>query len=120
MHPNIQAIARKALAGALDAKVGVTVPNPRPAQFVLVRREGGALKADGHLDAAGIGVECWAATEQEAYGLAEAARAAMYALPYGEGVSHVAEEAFYSDPDPEDGAPRWYGSYTVTTHETFE
>lgn len=118
MRYDAQGNVRAHLAAALpDATVRTRVPNPRPERFVLVRREGGG-RLDAHRDGPGIGVECWAPTEAEAYGLASRASDAMLALQYGPGVAAVEEEALYSDPDPEDGSPRWYGSYTLITFET--
>ena len=117
MRLNAQAVARAFLAKALpDAKVGVTVPKPRPSLFVLVRREGGSM-LDAYRDSVGIGVECWAPTEAEAANLAARMSHAMLALERQPGVASVVEEAFYSDPDPEDSNPRWYGSYTLITYE---
>ncbi|MCD8211911.1 MAG: hypothetical protein LUC17_02670 [Oscillospiraceae bacterium] len=118
MRVNIQALARQAISDALgDVTVRTRVPNPRPEQFVLVRREGGGLDSDRHRDFAGIGIDCWATSEQKAYELAEACRAEMLNLAYVHGAAAVDDEAFYSSPDPEDSTPRWYGSYTVITYE---
>lgn len=118
MRLNAQAAVRAHLSKALpDAKVGVTVPRPRPEAFVLVRREGGA-RLDAHRDSAGIGVECWHSTEAEAADLASRMSDAMLALEREPGFASASEEAFYSDPDPEDASPRWYGSYTLITYQT--
>lgn len=118
MRFNAQASARAYLARELpDAKVGVTVPRPRPDAFVLVRREGGSM-LDPYRDSAGIGVECWAPTEAKAFDLASRMSRAMLAMEREPGVAFVEEEAFYSDPDPEDASPRWYGSYTLITYQT--
>lgn len=118
MRLNAQAAARACLARALpDAQVGAEVPGPRPERFVLVRREGGS-RIDAYRDAPGIGVTCWASTEAEACALAERASRAMLAMELERGVASVEEESLRSDPDPEDGSPRWYGSYTLITYET--
>ena len=117
MRLNAQAVVRAHLAAELpEAEVGVKVPNPRPPAFVLVRREGGSMK-DAYRDGPGIGVTCWERTEAKAYALADRASRALFSLEREPGVASVAEEALRSDPDPEDGSPRWYGSYTLTTYE---
>lgn len=116
MRLNTQAVVRAALAGALtDATVRVTVPNPRPDKFVLVRREGGR-RLDLHRDNVGIGVDCWADTEANAAELASRMSDAMFALEHVDGIASVTEESFRSDPDPVDASPRWYGSYTLITY----
>lgn len=118
MRLNAQALVRSALADALpDATVRVSVPNPRPPSFVLVRREGGSM-ADAYRDMPGIGVFCWAETEAKACDLASRASIAMLALEHVRGVARVDEEILLSSPDPEDKSPRWYGSYTLTTYQT--
>lgn len=115
-----QAFVRAFLASVLtDATVRTSVPNPRPEQFVLVTREGGG-KLDRYRDGPGIGVTCWAATEAKAANLASRMSDAMFSLEYQNGIASVDEEAFYSDPDPTDKNPRWYGSYTLITYETKE
>lgn len=101
----------------MDVPVAAARPNPSPACMVTVRREGGGA-LDGHRDAPGIGIYCWAPTEERAAALAKRVSKGMLRLPYvRKGVAKAVEEALYSTPDPESRTPRWYGSYTLTTYE---
>ncbi|MGN0034643.1 MAG: hypothetical protein ACI364_02820 [Coriobacteriales bacterium] len=111
----IQAYTRKYLSDRLGVAARVTVPNPRPPRFLLVRREGGSM-LDGHRDSAGIGVDMWAPTDLEAARLAMEVRDAMRELAYRPGVARVDEELLQNSPDPDDGSPRWYGSWTLVTY----
>lgn len=116
MRLNVQADVRRRLAEALaPVEVRVSVPDPRPPTLVVVTREGGRRLNDLQ-DRAGVGVLSWAPTEAEACRLADRASDAMRALPFSGGYDLVEEESLRRDPDPNDGSPRWYGSYTVTTH----
>lgn len=116
MRLNVQGDVRRRLAAALaPVTVRVSVPDPRPPTLVVVTREGGRRLNDLQ-DRAGIGVLCWAPTEAEAARLADRASDALRALPFAGGYDLVTEEALRSDPDPDAGTPRWYGSYTITTH----
>lgn len=112
---NAQAAVRRLLAEELpDAEVRASVPDPRPARLVVVRREGGCR--DAHLlDTAGIGIDMYAPTELEASELAEAVSDAMLRLPFSEGFAKVSEETCRSDYDVKAGCPRWYASYTLRT-----
>lgn len=102
----------------IDVKVATSRPNPSPGLMVTVRREGGGA-IDSHRDSPGIGVYSWASTEAEAALLAKRVSKAMLRMPYiVDGVARVAEETLYSAPDPASKAPRWYGSYTLTTYQT--
>lgn len=117
MRLNVQAVVLSALADAFpDILVRGTVPKDRPNPFICARREGGARRSDGHTDSAGIGVDCWAATEAEAAAIASRMSDVMMSLEYAPGIASVTEEAFRSDPDPADASPRWYGSYTLITY----
>lgn len=117
---DIQAYTRRYLADALDGvTVKVTVPNPRPAMLAVVRREGGA-EIDAHHASAGIGITMWAPTEAEAARLATEVALAMRGFVYRDGIAKVTEETRINDPDPEDGSPRWYASYTIIDYPTDE
>lgn len=112
---NVQSDLRRRLSVALaPVEVRVKVPESRPSKLVTVSREGGARK-NALLDGAGIGIYCWAPSEQEAWELADKATDAMAALPFSGGYAKIDMEAMYSDPDPDTGCPRWYLSYTITT-----
>ncbi len=113
---NVQADVRARLAVALaPVEVRVSVPDPRPARLVVVTREGGHL-LNALQDRAGVGVLVWAPTEAEACDLAERVGDLMRALSFSDGYEGVAEETMRSDPDPDTRSPRWYASYTITTH----
>lgn len=116
MRLNVQADVRRRLAEALaPVEVHTTVPAKRPPTLVVVTREGGH-RLNRLLDRAGMGVLCWAPTEAEAATLADRASDAMRSLPFAGGYDLVEEETLRSDPDPDTKGPRWYGSYTITTH----
>jgi hypothetical protein len=113
----VQADVRERLADALTGvEVRVSVPDPMPLPFVLVRREGGA-RADVLNDRAGIGVDVWAETEAEASSLAMRVSDEIMALPLSAGYSHTAEEVLKSEYDPDRNAPHWYGSYTINCYK---
>lgn len=117
MALDIQADLRSRLAVALSPiEVRIRVPDERPSEFVVVRREGGREK-NKHLDSPGVGIWCWASTEEKAYELAEKVSQFMRFLPFQGGYSSVVQEAMYSAPDPEINTPRWYLSYSFTTFD---
>lgn len=113
---NVQADVRRRLADALaPVEVRVSVPDPRPKTLVVVTREGGR-RLNALQDRAGVGVLVWAPTEADACELADRVADAMASLPFAAGYDAVREETMRSDPDPDSGSPRWYASYTITTH----
>ena len=117
---NTQALLRAALAEALPGvEVRTRVPDPRPDRLVVVRRTAGG-EANALVDRAGVGVECWAPTEQGAWELADACSRALRRLRFADGYCSVEEESLRSDYDTVRGSPRWFGSYTVTTYATNE
>lgn len=100
------------------ASVHVSVPNPRPARFVLVPRIGGT-EENLVTDAATIGVECWAATPQQAAKLAQLVRALIHALPgkVVEGVPFYRVQEFAGPanlPDPTSDQSRYVFTLSVT------
>lgn len=113
---NVQADIRARLAKALaPIEVRVSVPSPRPETLVVITREGGR-KLNRLQDRAGVGVYIWAPTEAQACDLADRTSDLMDTLPFSSGYEVVAEEVMRSDVDPETKSPRWYASYTITTH----
>lgn len=107
---------RKRLADALSpVPVKVSVPDPRPRSLVVVRRTGGR-RLNRLQDSIGIGVECWAATEQEAHDLAVSAASAIESLSFADGYEAARCESMRSDYDVAGASPRWYLSYTLTAH----
>ena len=114
---DIQGDLRERLAASLGGtEVRTSVPDERPAELVVVRREGGAA-GPGILDAPGIGIDCWAPTEAEAYRLCELACAAVESLPFGAGYCLARQESMRSDYDVAARSPRWYASYSVITYK---
>ena len=76
------ALATRAEPYATEVYVGTTVPNPRRARMVTIRRDGGP-RVDGVLEAAQVGVNVWAEDELAVNGLAQLVRALLWALPTG-------------------------------------
>lgn len=62
-----------------SATAHVNVPDPRPDRFVLVPRIGGTMR-NRVVDQPTIGIECWAQTDAQAYGLAALVRGLVHAL----------------------------------------
>lgn len=61
------------------------IPNPRPTEFVVVRRPGGNIDVDAVSDRAQMSIECWSgepeASPDAAWALAGAVREHLRALP---------------------------------------
>ena len=70
-------------AGGFNAQP--RVPNPRPDEFVVVRRTGGSIDIDAVSDRAQMAVECWSgqpeASPAPAWALANDVRTHLRALP---------------------------------------
>lgn len=114
---NVQADLRRRLAEALPGvEVRTSVPDPRPTTLVVVRREGGGDE-NRLIDRPGVGIDCWAPTEDGACRLCELADAAMRALGFADGYASVRLEAMRSDYDVAERSPRWYASYTLRTYK---
>ena len=114
---NVQEDLRRRLAAALaPVEVRVRVPDPRPAELVTVLREGGR-RLDALRDRPGVGIYCWAASEERACELAGAVADEIARLRFADGYALVEMDSMGSDPDPDSESPRWYISYTMTTFE---
>ena len=115
---NIQADLRAKLAEAFepDVNVSVNVPEVRPDKLITVRRGGGAW-LNRLQDQAGVNIYCWAKTEADAQQLADDVAHFMQNLTFAQGYELVEMEGMYSDSDLESKSPRWFISYTITTHE---
>lgn len=102
---------RAALAAAgSPVRVGTKVPNPRPDQFVRVKRTGGAM-LNPVIDAAQVTIEAWALTDHEAADLAALARRLVEdmagTVQSGESIHRVRELGGPADlPDPVSNMPR--------------
>lgn len=97
--------------------VVATVPNPRPAQFIQVRRFGGAglqpVRDQPRLD-----IFCWSTDGPAAMTLGNTVRAEMLALARtslgGVQCYRVEESLFRQFDDPETGQARSWGTYALT------
>lgn len=114
---DIQKDLRKRLKAAFpDVPVHIRVPKSMPKRLITLTREGGR-RQDALVDAPGVGILCWAETEQDAWELADSTADLMAMLPFSEGYADVYMEAMYSAPDPDTKKPRWRLSYTIKTYE---
>lgn len=117
---NVEADIRSYLEENLEGvAVRVRVPDPRPGTLVLVKRSGGR-KLNVLQDRPGVDILMWAPSELACSELAERVGDLMELLPrrrFLDGYALVEEETMRSDPDPETDLPRWYASYTITTHK---
>lgn len=114
---NVQADLRARLENFLNPiNVYTHVPEDRPPTFVVVKREGGG-KLDALRDRPGVSILMWAQSEAKAYALAERVSDFMAHLRFCDGYDVVYEETLRSDPDPQTKSPRYYASYTITTHK---
>jgi hypothetical protein len=83
-YPDAVTLALPYLRTALDdstVTVAASVPNPRPARLVVLRRAGGTDTVSHLLDRPRIDIQAWAATEHDALHLADLARAHLLAAP---------------------------------------
>lgn len=114
---NVQADLRARLENFLKPiNVYTHVPEKRPQEFVVVKREGGR-KLDALRDRPGVSILMWAPSEAKAYALAERVSSFMMQLRFCDGYDVVSEEVLRSDPDTQTKSPRYYASYTITTHK---
>lgn len=109
-----------------DTLQGVTVrtraPDPRPTRLVVVTRAGGR-RLDSLRDRPGVHIFVYGGSEWETSQLASEVGDAMWALNRSDaamcaGIDRVDEEAARSAPDTQTqpDTPRWFLSYTLTTH----
>lgn len=120
---NAEAFVLSYLAENLDGVTVTTrVPDPRPERLVVVRRGGGG-RVGRLLDHPGVHLLVWGGSEWETSELAAEVGDLMDALNRSDaafiaGVDTCEEESLRSDPDTqaEPDTPRWFGSYTLTTH----
>ncbi|OUD02569.1 hypothetical protein [Streptomyces swartbergensis] len=100
---------REALAAAgFPVRVGTRVPNPRPDEFVRLKRIGGA-RLDVVTDRPRLDVHCWGADDERAHDLTQITRALLLAIPgwHGAAAYDVAEVGGPNElPDPETSSPR--------------
>lgn len=120
---NVEAYVIDFLAREMpDVTVRARVPDPRPKSLVVVRRGGGGM-VNRLQDRAGVHLSVYGGSEWETSELAERVSDALLGLNYDDqafldGIARVDEESLRSDPDTQTDpdTPRWFGSYTFTTH----
>lgn len=118
VFPDAAATTTTLLGDALGVETTTKVPNPRPDEFILVRRVGGT-KRDQVIDDASLAIEAWSTTEAEAHDLLQLARAHLHASVGvsidGQTIYRVQEFAGPASlPDPLSQTPR----YTLTAAVT--
>lgn len=107
------ALAARMEPYAADVLVSNRVPTTRRARMVIVRRDGG--QANGLRDEARVGVNVWAATEQDATDLARLVAALLWAAPDGAPVLAVGQQSGPSPVPDESGAARRYMVFEIAT-----
>lgn len=121
---NAEAFVRAYLESNLEGVVVHTrVPDPRPQRLVVVTRAGGG-RLGRLLDRPGVHLMVYGGSEWETSELATEVGELMDALNRSDeaflaGIDRVEEESLRSDPDTrtQPDTPRWFGSYTMTTHK---
>lgn len=113
---NTIAELRKILTESLNVGVYVNAPQDPPTTYVLIRREGGA-KENYLVDRVGVGITCYAESEQKAFELADSVSGVMSTIHKHRGFISASEEVLRSDYDLIFKRPRWYGSYTLRTYK---
>lgn len=107
-----------ALIAYLDERCGVPcsarVPADRPTEFITVERTGGGASLGK--DEPNLAIQCWAASELDAYTLALAAREAVIACrEHVDQVCSARVGTIYAFPDPDSGHRRYQvDAYLVT------
>lgn len=115
---NVEAVLVKFLGAALGKPVATKVPTTRPAQFVRVTRAGGARRNVAQSGSRVI-VECWAASETDAWALCVAAYDALDDLDVDPGELpfmsvDLSDPVNY--PDTATGSPRYQFIATIITN----
>jgi hypothetical protein len=119
VHPDTVATITSHLNAALTPPVSSNVPNPRPAEFVTVRRTGGP-RASKVSDRPQVTVEAWSTDPESAHDLAQLCRSQVTAMADGTNrsgviVYRVDEFAGPADlPDPDSRQSRF--TFTLSVH----
>ena len=96
--------------------VSNALPNPRPARAVIVRRDGGRRTGEV-TETARVGLNVWAADEQDAADLSRMTAALLhFAAP--DPVMHVETMSAFSPVADASGQPRRYGTFELTIAST--
>lgn len=117
MYPDIVAMLRAYLLPIMATPVASRVPDPRPAEWVQIRRIGGTqlrpVRDRPHVD-----VWAWAQTDPVAWQLADLLRRSIHALA---GTTLLGMPVYRVDEilgprsfdDPETGSPRIWATYAL-------
>lgn len=79
VFPDAAALVAGHLATSLGVSTAGKVPNPRPEEFIVVRRVGGPRR-NVVTDEATLTVECWSDSDEAAHDLAQLARATIHQM----------------------------------------
>ena len=121
MRPvNVEAALVAHLRSALSVQVGTRVPATRPAKFVVLSRAGGEV-SNLVQSSPRMLVECWGATDSEAWALARDTWAAVAdtdgrALTQGVWVARVELTEPVNYPDDATASPRYQFIATLTVN----
>lgn len=119
--PDVEAAVISALSTALTARaepfaadvtVTRTVPDPRPERLVVVRDDGGPALGDVRA-LVRLGVNVWAATDEDAADLANLVVALVQALPDGAPVIRSVPSRPYAIADPSGQPLRYFTAELV-------
>lgn len=114
---DVQVDLRRRLATAFpDSEVKRFMPQRVPKRLITIRREGGR-RHNSLIDGPGVGIYCFAESEQETSELASDVADFMETLAFCDGYAAVDQESMYSSPDPDTKRFRWYLSYTIKTYQ---
>lgn len=102
---------------AADVYVGTTIPNPRRERMIIIRRDGGT-SIEGLLEAAQVGINVWADTEQNVNDLTRLMRALLWAAPNGKPVCRVEDVSGSIAIADDSGQPLRYLTFEVTLRGT--
>lgn len=104
-------------ASGVGAPAFYSVPSERPEAFATVELTGGARRSVA-LEDARLAVQCWGPTRRAALELAEAAKAAVLAMPDElPDVFAASVDSEYRDRDPDSGMPRYNLTVELTVSE---
>jgi len=107
------ALATRGEPYAADVYVGTTTPNPRRPRMVTIRRDGGT-SIEGLLEAAQVGVNVWADSEQNVNDLARLVRALLWAAPNGKPICRVDDVSGPIAIADDSGQPLRYLTFEIT------
>lgn len=96
-----------------EVEVGIELPNPRPARYVTVRRDGGP-QIDTFRETARFGINAWAETDEVVTDLTNLLRHLVIDAPNRGGPVRNATETAGPSTVPDDAGPRRYFAAELT------